>query len=94
MCCTSSLFGVLTTFFLHAVSVALSDSPSLSSCLSVQLIDLSEVFLSTEVEFLRSALSHPGGSVQAICVPSGAVRREMLSPMAANSLGVIGRHDY
>lgn len=45
-------------------------------CLSVQLIDLSQVFLSTEIEFLRSALSQPGGSVQAICVPSGAVRNK------------------
>ncbi|XP_019954842.2 aspartate--tRNA ligase, mitochondrial [Paralichthys olivaceus] len=39
---------------------------------SMKLTDLSEVFLSTEIEFLRSALSDPGGSVQAICVPSGA----------------------
>uniref|UniRef100_A0A4W6BMD0 Aspartyl-tRNA synthetase 2, mitochondrial n=1 Tax=Lates calcarifer TaxID=8187 RepID=A0A4W6BMD0_LATCA len=43
---------------------------------SMKLIDLSEVFLSTEVEFLRSALSHPGGCVQAVCVPGGAVRKE------------------
>ncbi|CAK6981087.1 aspartate--tRNA ligase%2C mitochondrial [Scomber scombrus] len=34
-------------------------------------MDLSEVFLSTEIEFLRSAISQPEGSVQAICVPSG-----------------------
>ncbi|KAF1383298.1 hypothetical protein PFLUV_G00130400 [Perca fluviatilis] len=39
---------------------------------SMKLVDLSQVFLSTEIEFLRSALSQPGGSVQAICVPSGA----------------------
>ncbi|XP_070774610.1 aspartate--tRNA ligase, mitochondrial [Enoplosus armatus] len=39
---------------------------------SMKLIDLSRVFLSTEVEFLRSALSRPGGSVQAIRVPGGA----------------------
>ncbi|KAM9349135.1 aspartate--tRNA ligase, mitochondrial [Symphorus nematophorus] len=39
---------------------------------SMKLIDLSEFFLSTEIEFLRSALSQPEGSVQAICVPSGA----------------------
>ncbi|XP_038574801.1 aspartate--tRNA ligase, mitochondrial isoform X1 [Micropterus salmoides] len=39
---------------------------------TMKLIDLSQVFLSTEIEFLRSALSQPGGSVQAICVPSGA----------------------
>ncbi|XP_028282989.1 aspartate--tRNA ligase, mitochondrial [Parambassis ranga] len=39
---------------------------------SMKLMDLGEVFLSTEIEFLRSALSQPGGSIQAICVPSGA----------------------
>uniref|UniRef100_A0A8C3AKR7 Aspartyl-tRNA synthetase 2, mitochondrial n=1 Tax=Cyclopterus lumpus TaxID=8103 RepID=A0A8C3AKR7_CYCLU len=39
---------------------------------SMKLIDLGQVFLSTEIEFLRSALSQPGGSVQAVCVPSGA----------------------
>ncbi|TDH06336.1 hypothetical protein EPR50_G00130910 [Perca flavescens] len=39
---------------------------------SMKLVDLSQVFLSTEIEFLRSALSQPGGSVQVICVPSGA----------------------
>lgn len=39
---------------------------------SMKLIDLSQVFLSTEIEFLRSALNQPEGSVQAICVPSGA----------------------
>ncbi|XP_062284969.1 aspartate--tRNA ligase, mitochondrial [Scomber scombrus] len=37
----------------------------------MKLMDLSEVFLSTEIEFLRSAISQPEGSVQAICVPSG-----------------------
>ncbi|XP_070701257.1 aspartate--tRNA ligase, mitochondrial [Pempheris klunzingeri] len=41
---------------------------------TMKLIDLSEDFLSTEVEFLRSALSQPGGSVQAICVPGGTKR--------------------
>lgn len=39
---------------------------------SMKLIDLSEVFSSTEIEFLRSALSQPGGSVQAVRVPNGA----------------------
>ncbi|XP_022069376.1 aspartate--tRNA ligase, mitochondrial [Acanthochromis polyacanthus] len=39
---------------------------------SMKLIDLSDVFSSTEIEFLRSAFSQPGGSVQALCVPSGA----------------------
>lgn len=42
---------------------------------SFQLIDLREVFSSTKVEFLRSALSCPQGCVQAICVPEGAVRK-------------------
>uniref|UniRef100_A0A8C4DQW0 Aminoacyl-transfer RNA synthetases class-II family profile domain-containing protein n=1 Tax=Dicentrarchus labrax TaxID=13489 RepID=A0A8C4DQW0_DICLA len=36
---------------------------------SMKLMDLSEVFLSTEINFLRSALSQPEGSVQAIRVP-------------------------
>ncbi|KAI3375346.1 hypothetical protein L3Q82_021837 [Scortum barcoo] len=39
---------------------------------SMKLMDISQVFLSTEIEFLRSALSQPAGAVMAICVPSGA----------------------
>ncbi|CAJ1071419.1 aspartate--tRNA ligase%2C mitochondrial isoform X1 [Xyrichtys novacula] len=39
---------------------------------NMKLIDLSEIFLSTEIQFLRSAVSQPGGSFQAICVPDGA----------------------
>ncbi|KAM9844411.1 aspartate--tRNA ligase, mitochondrial [Aulostomus maculatus] len=39
---------------------------------SIKLMDLSEVFRSTEMTFLRSAVSQPGSSVQAICVPRGA----------------------
>ncbi|KAM8849247.1 aspartate--tRNA ligase, mitochondrial [Spinachia spinachia] len=39
---------------------------------SMKLIDLCQVFLSTEIHVLRSALSQPGGSIQAVCVPSGA----------------------
>ncbi|AWP04639.1 putative aspartate--tRNA ligase mitochondrial [Scophthalmus maximus] len=39
---------------------------------NMKLIDLSEIFLSEEIEFLRSALSRPGGCVKAICVPGGA----------------------
>ncbi|XP_037537474.1 aspartate--tRNA ligase, mitochondrial [Nematolebias whitei] len=39
---------------------------------NMKLVDLSEVFLSTQIEFLKSALSQPAGSVQAVCVPSGA----------------------
>ncbi|KAM3865641.1 aspartate--tRNA ligase, mitochondrial [Diretmus argenteus] len=37
----------------------------------MKLIDLSELFLTTEIELVRSALSQSGGSVQAICVPNG-----------------------
>lgn len=50
--------------------------PQIASCVCVfiQLIDLSDIFISTDVQFLRSALSQPGGSVQAICVPRGVVR--------------------
>lgn len=51
-------------------------NPRLSFYLFIQLIDLSELFLSTDIEFLRSALSHSEGSVQAICVPSGTVRKK------------------
>ncbi|XP_071762374.1 aspartate--tRNA ligase, mitochondrial [Centroberyx gerrardi] len=39
---------------------------------AMKLMDLSKVFLATEIDFLRSALSQSGGSVQAICVPDGA----------------------
>lgn len=52
-------------------------------CLFVQLIDLSQIFLSTEIEFLQSALGQPGGSVRAVCVPSGAVRTKPF-PVAEN----------
>ncbi|KAM9718423.1 aspartate--tRNA ligase, mitochondrial isoform 2-T2 [Menidia menidia] len=38
----------------------------------MKLIDLSDLFSSTQIEFLRSALSQSEGSVQAICVQSGA----------------------
>ncbi|XP_032422385.1 aspartate--tRNA ligase, mitochondrial [Xiphophorus hellerii] len=38
----------------------------------MKLTDISDVFSSTQIEFLRSALSQSEGSVQAICVPSGA----------------------
>ncbi|KAM6919065.1 aspartate--tRNA ligase, mitochondrial [Xenentodon cancila] len=39
---------------------------------SMKLTDLSDVFSSTHIDFLRSALSQPGGSIQAVRVPSGA----------------------
>lgn len=38
----------------------------------MKLIDLSEVFSSTDVEIFRAALSLSEGTVQAICVPNGA----------------------
>uniref|UniRef100_A0A3P8NHW0 Aminoacyl-transfer RNA synthetases class-II family profile domain-containing protein n=1 Tax=Astatotilapia calliptera TaxID=8154 RepID=A0A3P8NHW0_ASTCA len=51
---------------------------------NMKLIDLSQIFLSTEIEFLQSALGQPGGSVRAVCVPSGAVRTEPF-PVAENA---------
>ncbi|XP_055359682.1 aspartate--tRNA ligase, mitochondrial isoform X2 [Betta splendens] len=39
---------------------------------SMKLMDVSELFLPLEIEFSRSALSQPGGSIQAVCVPGGA----------------------
>ncbi|KAJ8270234.1 hypothetical protein GJAV_G00111940 [Gymnothorax javanicus] len=38
----------------------------------MKLVDVSEALQGTEVGFLREALSHPEGCVQAICVPDGA----------------------
>lgn len=38
----------------------------------MKLVDLSEVFSTTDVEFLEAALSLTDGTVQAICVPNGA----------------------
>uniref|UniRef100_A0A7N6FEF4 Aminoacyl-transfer RNA synthetases class-II family profile domain-containing protein n=1 Tax=Anabas testudineus TaxID=64144 RepID=A0A7N6FEF4_ANATE len=43
---------------------------------SMKLVDISEVLLSSEIEFLQSAVSQPGGSIQALNVPRGAVRKE------------------
>ncbi|XP_068605111.1 aspartate--tRNA ligase, mitochondrial [Brachionichthys hirsutus] len=40
--------------------------------LGMKLIDLSELFRSTAIEFLQSALKQPDGSVRAIRVPGGA----------------------
>uniref|UniRef100_A0A673AWI5 Aminoacyl-transfer RNA synthetases class-II family profile domain-containing protein n=1 Tax=Sphaeramia orbicularis TaxID=375764 RepID=A0A673AWI5_9TELE len=37
-------------------------------------VDKPDTRFNMKIEFLRSALAQPGGSVQAICVPSGAVR--------------------
>uniref|UniRef100_A0A3Q0QVG1 Aspartyl-tRNA synthetase 2, mitochondrial n=1 Tax=Amphilophus citrinellus TaxID=61819 RepID=A0A3Q0QVG1_AMPCI len=51
---------------------------------SMKLIDLSEVFQSTDIEFLRSALARSGGSVQAVRVPGGAVRTKP-PPRAGNA---------
>uniref|UniRef100_A0A3Q3G6A1 Aspartyl-tRNA synthetase 2, mitochondrial n=1 Tax=Labrus bergylta TaxID=56723 RepID=A0A3Q3G6A1_9LABR len=57
---------------------------------TMKLMDLSDVFSSTDVEFLRSALSQPEGSVQAVCVPSGAVR---MKPFHQSSLVVLVKAD-
>ncbi|XP_035279931.1 aspartate--tRNA ligase, mitochondrial [Anguilla anguilla] len=38
----------------------------------MKLVDVSETFRGTEVGFLREAVNHPEGCVQAICVPGGA----------------------
>uniref|UniRef100_A0AAX7V509 Aminoacyl-transfer RNA synthetases class-II family profile domain-containing protein n=1 Tax=Astatotilapia calliptera TaxID=8154 RepID=A0AAX7V509_ASTCA len=59
---------------------------------NMKLIDLSQIFLSTEIEFLQSALGQPGGSVRAVCVPSGAVRTEPF-PVAENLSLVLVRAD-
>ncbi|RVE62027.1 hypothetical protein OJAV_G00173170 [Oryzias javanicus] len=39
---------------------------------NMKLMDISDVFSSTQVEFLRSALDQPEGSIQAVLVPCGA----------------------
>uniref|UniRef100_A0A6Q2XZ39 Aminoacyl-transfer RNA synthetases class-II family profile domain-containing protein n=1 Tax=Esox lucius TaxID=8010 RepID=A0A6Q2XZ39_ESOLU len=40
---------------------------------AMRLMDVSETFHDTEIEFLKEALKRPGGCIQAICVPDGAV---------------------
>uniref|UniRef100_A0A8C7Y6I1 Aspartyl-tRNA synthetase 2, mitochondrial n=1 Tax=Oryzias sinensis TaxID=183150 RepID=A0A8C7Y6I1_9TELE len=40
---------------------------------NMKLTDISDIFSSTQVEFLRSALDQPEGSIQAILVPCGAL---------------------
>ncbi|XP_056149855.1 aspartate--tRNA ligase, mitochondrial [Lampris incognitus] len=37
----------------------------------MKLIDISEALRSSKIEFLKTALGQPGGSIQAICVPNG-----------------------
>uniref|UniRef100_A0AAY4ADP5 Aminoacyl-transfer RNA synthetases class-II family profile domain-containing protein n=1 Tax=Denticeps clupeoides TaxID=299321 RepID=A0AAY4ADP5_9TELE len=39
----------------------------------MKLVDISGAFHNTQIQFLREALHQPGGSIQAICVPQGAV---------------------
>ncbi|XP_010881744.2 aspartate--tRNA ligase, mitochondrial [Esox lucius] len=39
---------------------------------AMRLMDVSETFHDTEIEFLKEALKRPGGCIQAICVPDGA----------------------
>ncbi|XP_060787225.1 aspartate--tRNA ligase, mitochondrial isoform X2 [Neoarius graeffei] len=38
----------------------------------MKLVDVSEMFQHTQIEFIRDAVVQPGGCVQAICVPDGA----------------------
>lgn len=38
----------------------------------MKIVDISDVFRNTEVEFLQDALSKPQGTVKAICIPEGA----------------------
>ncbi|KAK3545894.1 hypothetical protein QTP70_016595 [Hemibagrus guttatus] len=38
----------------------------------MKLVDVSETFQHTQIEFIRDAIVQPGGCVQAICVPDGA----------------------
>uniref|UniRef100_A0A8C5ERG3 Aminoacyl-transfer RNA synthetases class-II family profile domain-containing protein n=1 Tax=Gouania willdenowi TaxID=441366 RepID=A0A8C5ERG3_GOUWI len=45
----------------------------------MKLMELSEVFASTGSSFLESALKQPGGSVQGVRVPSGAVNTSSLN---------------
>uniref|UniRef100_A0A8C7V3R0 Aspartyl-tRNA synthetase 2, mitochondrial n=1 Tax=Oncorhynchus mykiss TaxID=8022 RepID=A0A8C7V3R0_ONCMY len=40
---------------------------------AMKLMDISETFHNTEIEFLKDALNQPGGCIQAICIPDGAV---------------------
>ncbi|XP_010787227.1 aspartate--tRNA ligase, mitochondrial-like [Notothenia coriiceps] len=73
------------------------DKPDTRFCM--KLMDLSPVFSSTQAEFLRSALSKPAGSVQAICVPSGAKLfsakdLEELKRTARTLFGQVGFSDF
>ncbi|XP_053360081.1 aspartate--tRNA ligase, mitochondrial [Clarias gariepinus] len=38
----------------------------------MKLVDVSEMFQHTQIEFIKDAIVQPGGCVQAICVPDGA----------------------
>uniref|UniRef100_A0A8C8CB12 Aminoacyl-transfer RNA synthetases class-II family profile domain-containing protein n=1 Tax=Oncorhynchus tshawytscha TaxID=74940 RepID=A0A8C8CB12_ONCTS len=40
---------------------------------AMKLMDISKTFHNTEIEFLKDALNQPGGCIQAICIPDGAV---------------------
>uniref|UniRef100_A0A8C7WL68 Aspartyl-tRNA synthetase 2, mitochondrial n=1 Tax=Oncorhynchus mykiss TaxID=8022 RepID=A0A8C7WL68_ONCMY len=46
---------------------------------AMKLMDISETFHNTEIEFLKDALNQPGGCIQAICIPDGAVKECQLS---------------
>uniref|UniRef100_A0A8C7IQR4 Aspartyl-tRNA synthetase 2, mitochondrial n=1 Tax=Oncorhynchus kisutch TaxID=8019 RepID=A0A8C7IQR4_ONCKI len=45
------------------------------------LMDISETFPNTEIEFLKEALNQPGSCFQAMCVPDGAVSTVKLKPI-------------
>uniref|UniRef100_A0A8C8EK01 Aminoacyl-transfer RNA synthetases class-II family profile domain-containing protein n=1 Tax=Oncorhynchus tshawytscha TaxID=74940 RepID=A0A8C8EK01_ONCTS len=44
---------------------------------AMKLMDISKTFHNTEIEFLKDALNQPGGCIQAICIPDGAVSTEV-----------------
>uniref|UniRef100_A0A8C7IGZ2 Aspartyl-tRNA synthetase 2, mitochondrial n=1 Tax=Oncorhynchus kisutch TaxID=8019 RepID=A0A8C7IGZ2_ONCKI len=46
---------------------------------AMKLMDISKTFHNTEIEFLKDALNQPGGCIQAICIPDGAVKECQLS---------------
>uniref|UniRef100_A0A8C9VIP7 Aspartyl-tRNA synthetase 2, mitochondrial n=1 Tax=Scleropages formosus TaxID=113540 RepID=A0A8C9VIP7_SCLFO len=53
----------------------------------MKLVNVSEVFDSTDVPFLRDTFRQPGGCVQAICVVNGAVSTGCMSPRLTCSQG-------
>uniref|UniRef100_A0A3P8Y0I5 Aminoacyl-transfer RNA synthetases class-II family profile domain-containing protein n=1 Tax=Esox lucius TaxID=8010 RepID=A0A3P8Y0I5_ESOLU len=61
---------------------------------AMRLMDVSETFHDTEIEFLKEALKRPGGCIQAICVPDGAKHlkgkdQESLKQIAKTQFGQV-----